>query len=223
MRQVTGRRQDFVMALDLHVLDIGLQRTPEPIDQRQSLRVGFSQWRENHFMASEQGSIGGFHPALLGTGNRVPRHEVRQLFGKRLARSTHHIALGAADVGEHRTPKVKLRQARQELFHGQDRHGQLNDISANTGSSQVLFAAVDHPQLHRQLARLRIQVDTDHLAAQAAFAQALGERAANEPETDHHQATDKRLDLVYHDFNHGAGPYSNLHARHSLPQSTALG
>ncbi|MNJ34195.1 hypothetical protein D3C77_288950 [compost metagenome] len=158
------------MALDLHMLNIGIQRTPEPINQGQGTWVGFSQRRENYFMAAEQRCIGGFHPALLGTGNRVPRHEVRQLLGKRLTRRTHHITLGTADIGQHRVPQVKLRQSSQELFHGQDRHGQLNDICANAGRSQVFFAAVDNPQLHRQLARLWVQVNADHFTAEAAFA-----------------------------------------------------
>ncbi|MNM80067.1 hypothetical protein D3C81_920170 [compost metagenome] len=203
------------MALDLHVLDIGLQRTPELIDQRQGSRIGFGQRCKNDFVAAEQRSIGSLHPALLGAGNRMARHETRQTPGKGLAGCAHDIALGTADVGQHRLPQIEPSQAGEEFFHGQDRHGKLDDISADAGDGEIFFAAVDHAQFHRQLARLRVKVDTDYFAAQAAFTQAFGEGPANQAQPDYHQATDDRPRLVYHDFTHGAGPCSKLHARHS--------
>ncbi|MNZ82930.1 hypothetical protein D3C78_1016440 [compost metagenome] len=152
MRQVAGGGQYFVVALDRHVLHIGLQRTPQAVDQRQGGGVGFGQRREDDLVAAEQGGVGGLYPALLGAGDGVAGHEVAQAVAEHLTRSTHHIAFGAADVGDDGAAQVQLCQARQQLFHGQDRYRKLDDVGADTGGSEVFFAAVDHTQGHSLLA-----------------------------------------------------------------------
>ncbi len=169
VRQVAGRGQHLVVALHRHVLDIGAQRAPQAVDQSQGGRVGFGQRREDDFVTTEQGSVGGFHPALLGTGDRVAGHEAWQALAEHFAGGAYHIALGAADIGDHGIAQLEPSQAGQELFHGQDRHRQLNDIGADAGAGEVFLAAIDHAQGHGLLARGGIQVDTDHFAAQAAF------------------------------------------------------
>ncbi|MNY58606.1 hypothetical protein D3C86_1949610 [compost metagenome] len=63
------------MTLDLHVLDIGTQFAPQTVDYRQGCRIGLLQRRQDHFVATEQLGVGSFHPTLLRTGNRMPRHE----------------------------------------------------------------------------------------------------------------------------------------------------
>ena len=103
------------MTLDLHVLDIGTQFPPQMVDHRQRCRIGLIQRRQNHLVASKQLGIGGFHPALLGTGNRVPRHEAYRFAGKGQASGAHHIAFGAADVGDDCITQVELGQAGQEV------------------------------------------------------------------------------------------------------------
>lgn len=207
---MTGRGKHFVVALDRHVLDVGIQRAPQTIDQGQCLRVGFRQRREDHLVAAEQCRIGSFHATLLGTRDRMPRHEAWQTLGERLASGTHHVAFGTAHIGDHRIAQVKLSQTRQKLLHGQDRHRQLDDVGADTGGGEVFLAAIDHAKRHGLLARLGIEIDTDHFAAQAAFAQALGERAADQAEADHDQPTDKRCGLFCYSINHECEPCSEI-------------
>jgi hypothetical protein len=74
---MTGRGQHFIVTLDLHMLDVGAQFAPQTIDHSQCGRVGLLKRREDHFVATEQFGIGGFHPALLGAGNRVRPDEFR--------------------------------------------------------------------------------------------------------------------------------------------------
>jgi len=202
VRQVAGCGQHFVMALDRHVLDVGLQRPPKAVDQGQGGRVGFRQRGEDDFVTAEQARVGGFYPALLGAGNRVTGHETWQAFAEHSTRFAHDIALGATDVGDDRPAEVELRQARQDFFHGQDRHRQLDDIGADTGGGEVGFTAVDHAQFYGELARWRIEIDANHFAAQAALTQALGERAANQAQTHHDQAVEDRRGFgvccIYH-------------------------
>lgn len=198
------------MALHRHVLDIGVQRAPEAVNHGQRLRVGVRQRRENHLVATEQRGIGGLNAALLGAGDRVPRHEARQTLGERFARCTHDVALGTTHVGDHRVTQVKLGQAGQDFLHGQDRYRQLDDIGADTSDGQVRLATVDHAQRHGLLARLGIQVDADHFAAQAAFTQALGEGAADQAEADHDQAADNRCGFVCYSINHECEPCSEI-------------
>ncbi|MOA08083.1 hypothetical protein D3C78_1278200 [compost metagenome] len=209
MRQMAGRRQHFVMTLDLHVLDIGAQFAPQPVDHRQGCRIGLLQRRENHFVSTEQLGIGGFYPALLGSGNRMPGNEACRHAAKRLGRGAHHIALGAADVRQDRPAQLHACQQRQQFFHGQDRYRQLNHIGADTGSSEIVFTTIHHPQLDRQLSRLRIKIDPHHFTAQPAFTQALGKGSTNQAETDHHQATDHRYSRLHgNHINHEPGPCS---------------
>ncbi|MNI43342.1 hypothetical protein D3C73_976680 [compost metagenome] len=110
---MTGRRQHFVVALDLHVLDIGAQLTPQAVNECQRRRIGLIQRGQDNFMATEQFGVGGFHPTLLGTGNRVTRHEVRRHAAKHVGRRTHDIALGAAHVGQNRLPQIHIGQTAQ--------------------------------------------------------------------------------------------------------------
>ncbi|MCY1420426.1 hypothetical protein D9M71_360470 [compost metagenome] len=210
MWQMAGGGQYFVMALDRHVLHIGIQRTPQAVNQGQRGGVGFGQRREDDLVPAEQGGIGGFHPALLGTGNGVARDEARQAITEDGTRFPHNVALGAADVGDDCITQVELGQAGQDFLHGQDRHGQLNDIGAHASGGEVFFAAVDHAQGHGLLARGGIQVDTDHFAAQAAFTQALGEGAADQAEADHDQAVDDWRGFGCYCFYHWCEPCSEI-------------
>ncbi|CRM83400.1 hypothetical protein [Pseudomonas sp. 22 E 5] len=208
MRQMAGRRQHFVVALNLHMLDIRAQLAPQPIHHRQGRRIGLLKRRQNHLVATEQLRIGCLDTALLGTGNRVPRYKTRRHATKREFGGAHHIAFGAADVRKDRLPEVHVGQQGQQLLHRQDRHGELDHIRALARQRQVCLTAVHHTQLHRQLARLRVQVHTDHFAAQPAFTQALGEGTTDQPQADHHQATDHRHSrLQCSDINHEPEPW----------------
>ena len=152
--------------------------------------------------------IGGLDAALLGTGNGMARHKTRRHAAKCEFGSAHHIAFGTADVREDRLPKVHISQQGQQLLHRQDRHSELDHIRALARQRQVCLTAVHHTQLHRQLARLRVQVHTDHFATQPAFTQAFGEGAADQPQADHHQATDHRHSrLQCSDINHEPEPW----------------
>ncbi|GBH11966.1 DNA-binding transcriptional regulator [Pseudomonas syringae pv. actinidiae] len=72
---MTGRRQHVVVTLDLHVLDIRTQRRPQPMHNGNSVGVGFRQRGQNDLVTPEQRSVGSFDAALLGPGNRMPRHK----------------------------------------------------------------------------------------------------------------------------------------------------
>ncbi|MNH05340.1 hypothetical protein D3C79_646600 [compost metagenome] len=234
VRQVTGGCQDFVVALHRHVLDVGAQRAPQAVDQDQCGRIGFRQRRENDFVTAEQGGVRGLYPALLGTGNRMPGHEARQTLAKHAARGSHHVALGAADISDHRIAQVELSQARQDFLHGQDRHRQLDDIGTDTGGGKVVLAAIDHTQRHGLLARGRVEIDTDHFAAQAGFTQALGEGAADQAQAHDHQPLDKGCGFICYGINHECEPCSETKTvcvfaeaawqpLRALHQSTAFG
>ncbi|MNG13053.1 hypothetical protein D3C84_967060 [compost metagenome] len=162
------------------MLDIRPQCTPEPVNQRKRVGIGAVQRGQDHFVTTKQLGIGGFHPTLLGTGNGMPGHEARQLASEGFARGAHHIALGTTDISKNRLAEIEPGQFGQQGFHGQDGHGQLNDRSPFARQRQVRFTAVDHAQLDRQRARLRVQIDPDHFAAQAAFAHAFGKRTADQ-------------------------------------------
>ncbi|MNH23211.1 hypothetical protein D3C79_831000 [compost metagenome] len=196
------------------MLHIGTQRTPQAVDQSQGGRVGFGQRREDHLVPTEQGGVRGLYPALLGTGDRVAGDEARQaltaLVYKNRTRLTDDITLGTADIGNDRIAQVEPGQEGQDFFHGQDRHGQLDDIGTDTGCGEVFFAAVDHAQGHGLLARGGIQVDTDHFAAQAAFTQALGERATDQAEADHDQAVDDWRGFGFCCIYHWCEPCSEI-------------
>ena len=122
----------------------------------------------------------------------MTRHEAHRPAGKGQARGAQHIALGAADIGEHRGTQIEPGQLGQQLLHGQDRHRQLDHIGPLTGGSQVGFTAIDHTQLDRQTARLGVQIHAHDFAKQATFTQALGEGAANQAQADNHQAAELR-------------------------------
>ncbi|MNC36201.1 hypothetical protein D3C75_847110 [compost metagenome] len=206
---MTGRSQYFVVTFDLHVLDIGTQRAPQTVDHGQGCRIGLIQRRQDHLVPTEQLGVGGLDPTLLGTGNRMPRHEAWWHCAKCFSGSAHHVALGTTDIGQDRLPQVHASQTRKHFLHGQDRHRQLNDVGALTSNAQVFFAAIHHPQLDRELARLWIEIDPDHFATHPAFAQPLGKRTADQPQTDHHQATDHRFSrLQCSDINHEPEPWS---------------
>jgi hypothetical protein len=159
-------------------------------------------------MPAEQLRIRRLHPALLGAGNRMPRHEARGHAAKGPLRRAHHIALGTADISQDRLPQVHLSQHCKQLFHGQDGHGELDHVSTFTRERQVGFTAIHHAQLNGQLARLRVQVDAHYFTAQPAFTQALGEGTADQAQTDYHQATDHRHNrLQCSDINHGPEPW----------------
>jgi len=163
---------------------------------------------------TEQGGVGSLHPALLGPGDGVAGDEARQalaaLVYKNRTRLTDDITLGTANIGNDRVAQVEPGQAGQDFLHGQDRHGQLDDIGTDTGCGEVFFAAVDHAQGHGLLARRGVEVDTDHFAAQAAFTQALGERATDQAEADHDQAVDDRLRFGFCCFYHWCEPCSEI-------------
>ncbi|MCY1410216.1 hypothetical protein D9M71_255810 [compost metagenome] len=217
VRQVTGRRQHFIVTLHLHVLYIRPQCTPEPVNQRKRVGIGTVERGQDHFVAAKQLGVGSFHPALLGTSNGVAGHEARQLAGERFARRAHHITLGAADISENRLAEIERGQFAQQGFHGQDGHCQLNDRSPFARQRQVRLTAVDYAQLDRQFARLRVQIDADNFTAQATFAQPFGKRTADQAEADHDQTVNDRL-RRRHDFNHEPGPCSALRGNaHSRP------
>ena len=164
MRQMAGGGEHFVVMLDFHVLDIGAQLTPEPINHLQRSAIGIRQRRENHLMAAEQLTITGLYPALLGAGNGVPRDKTRRHAVEGQRRRAYHIAFGAAHVRQHGITQRQLRQGAQQLLHGQNRHRQLDHIRAHASRRQVFLAAINHAQLNRHAAGFGIEVDADHFA-----------------------------------------------------------
>ncbi|MNK85360.1 hypothetical protein D3C87_1052370 [compost metagenome] len=148
----------------------------------------------------------------------MPRHETRRHTTERFGCRAHHIAFGAADIGQNRLPQIHARQPREHFFHGQDRHRQLNHISALACSCQVILTTINHTQLDRQLARLRIEIDPDHFAADTAFTQAFGKRTTDQPQTDHHKATDHRCSrLQCSDITHEPEPCATLQGSGCFP------
>ncbi|MCY1298486.1 hypothetical protein D9M70_479760 [compost metagenome] len=208
VRQVAGRGEHLVMVLDFHVFYIGAQGAPELVDALQCVSVGVLQRCEYHLVTAEQAGVGRLHPALLRAGDGMAGHEERRHAVEYLARCAHHIALGAADVGQYRVAQVQASQLGQEFFHGQDRHRQLDHIGTATGGGQIVLATVDHAGFHGDAAGLLVLVDTHHFGEQALLAQPLGERAANQAQADHHQAAEDRRALLHgHDISHGRAPW----------------
>ena len=156
-------------------------------------------------MAAEQIALGRLDPTLFGAGNRMPRHEARQLLRQLTPGGTQDIALGTPHIRQHRLPQGQAAQAGQQLLHGENRRGQLNDAGADTGCRQIGLTAIDHAQLDRQTTGLGIQIDADHFAEQPGLAHALGKRAANQPQANHHQPL-QRLDHCSHRLSHGPVP-----------------
>ena len=78
-------------------------------------------------------------------------------------------------------------------------------VSAEAG--QEWLTESDEPETRRR-ARLRVEVHAHHFATQPAFTQAFGEGATDQPQADHHQATDHRHSrLQCSDINHGPEPW----------------
>ncbi len=105
MREMTGGREHLIMMLHLHDLDICAQLPPQALDKRQGSIIAVLARRENDLVATEQLGVRSLHPALLGAGNGMPRHQAHGLAGEGLARSAQHIALGTAHIGQHGTPR----------------------------------------------------------------------------------------------------------------------
>ena len=207
VRQVAGGRQNLVVMLDLHVLDVRAQRAPQAVDQRQRVGIGLRGGRENHLVPAEQGRLRRGHSALLGTRDRMPRYQVPRHPAERGTRGTHDIALGAANVGQYSLAQVELRQVGQHPLHRQDRHRQLDHVGADAGATKILLATVNHAELHRQAARLGIPIHADHFAEQPFAPQPLGEGAADQAQPHHHQAAQLRGRLLQRrDLSHAPAP-----------------
>ena len=204
MRQMAGRGEDLVVVLDGHVLDIGPYGAPEPIDLVQIGRQGLFQRCEDDLVTIEQRRVGRRHAAAFGAGDGMTRHEAQRLAGEGLTRGAHHVALGAADVGEDGALQRQGRKLGQHPLHGENRHGELDDVGTRAGLGQLGDAAVDDAQLDRQPAGLRIAIDPDHLTAEAAGAGALGEGAADQAQADN----DETFDQGGGHFSHDPGPCS---------------
>ena len=139
----------------------------------------------------------------------MPGDEARRHGAERLASGTHDVALGAADIRQHGVAQVQRSQNPEQFFHRQNRHGQLNDIGTDTGSSKIVFTAVDHTQFNGHSARRRVEIDAHHFATQTAFFQTFGKRSSDQTEADHHQAADhRRAGLRRDDINHAPEPCS---------------
>ncbi len=191
MRQMAGCGKHFIVVANLHVLDIRTQRRPQPMHQCQGGRVGVGQRRQYHLMSAEQRTLRGGDSALLGTGDRVPRDETSGHATEDVACTAHDVTLRAADIGEHRIAQVERSQLRQQLFHRQDRHGQLDHISIGAGLLQRFGTIIDHTQFDRQLTGTGVQIETDDLATQFQLPQPLGERTTDQTEADDHQPTNE--------------------------------
>ena len=97
-------------------------------------------------------------------------------------------------ASERKLPLAQIEpgQLSEELFHGQNRHRQLDQVCVFAGIGQAFLATIDHAQLHGHAPRFGVQIDTHHLATHPAFAQPFGKGATDQPQTDHHQGADQR-------------------------------
>ncbi|MCY1425077.1 hypothetical protein D9M71_408560 [compost metagenome] len=206
VRQVAGGGQHLVVMLDLHVLDVRAEFAPKAADQGHGLGVGVFQRSEDHLVAAIEVRPGRLHPALLGAGDGMPRHETRRHATEGDPRGAHHVALGAADIGEHGIAEVVAGEFGQHPLHGQDRHRQLDHVGAAAGCLQRLLAAIHHAQLHGHAARFRVAIDADHFLEHALLAQPLGEGAADQAEPHHHQAAQ----FLRRRLSHGQAPWPGL-------------
>src|SRR5690606_11691944 len=98
--------------------------------------------------------------------DRMPRYEPLGHATEHCASAAHHIALGAADVSQHRVAKLELCQLREQFFHGKNRHGELDHLRTGARLLERVSAAIDDSKLDRQFARPSIQVETDHFPTQ---------------------------------------------------------
>src|SRR5690606_40934591 len=121
MRQMAGSGKHLIVMLDVHLLDIRAQRSPETLDEQQRFAVHAVWRREDYLVAAKQPAVGSGNPAALGAGNRMSRDEAHRHAAKRLAGCAQHIALGAANVGEHRVAQIEGGQLGEHLLQSQDR------------------------------------------------------------------------------------------------------
>ena len=143
----------------------------------------------------------------------MARDKARRHAAKRLSSCAHNIAFGAADIGQDGLAQIHARQLSEHFFHGQDRHRQLNHISAAAGYCQIRLTAINHAQLYGQGTGCSIEIDADHFHAQPAFTQPLGKGAADEPQSDHYQSAHQGLGRLFRDdITHEQEPWSTLQA-----------
>ena len=198
VRQVTSGGQHLVVVRHVHVLDIGTERRPKPGHQRKRLRIGVLQRSQYDLVAAEQRALGRRDTTELRSGDGMAGNETRRHLAEHVTRAAHHIALGAADIGDHGGAQVELRQLAEQSFQGEDGCGELNNVGVTAGFGQRVGTAIHHAQLDRQFTRAGVQIEADHLAAKAGLTQPLGKRTANQPEPDHHQTIDDRCGSLFH-------------------------
>ena len=88
--------------------------------------------------------------ALLGAGDRMRRHEAREMPGQEAARVRDHVALGAAAVGDDRMRRQMRRDLRHDRGHLADRRREQHEIGILHRERRVLRRLVDHAELERR-------------------------------------------------------------------------
>jgi len=126
----------------------------------------------------------------------MARDKARRHLAEHVARTAHHITLGTADIGDHRIAQFELRQLTEQPLQRKDRRRKLDYVSPVTSLGERVGATIHHTQFDRQFPRARVQVEADHFATKARLTQTFGERAADQPEADHHQTIYNRRRLL---------------------------
>ncbi len=196
MRQVAGCGQYHVMVPGLHLHHAGAGGLPHGTHTRGRLRVGMRERRQDDAAVAVQLGKRGLDTTALGTGNRVPRHEVGRHLAECRAHVVDHAALGTAGVGEHGIVSQVAANGAKHLLHGAERHGHQHHVGTLHGTRQVGVIAVDDAEFDSLLQVFGIASGADYLITVAGCTQGARQRTANQAGTDDAQAPDHASTLA---------------------------
>jgi len=145
---------------------------------------GARRGREHHARRAEELRRGGLHAARLAPRDGVPGHEAREEVAQLALRLAHHLALGAAHVGDHGAPLEGERHIVQHRADGANRHRHHDQLHALRGFRGRIARGIDHAQGQRALERLPVAVVADDGGDRARAPQRQRQRAADESHAD---------------------------------------
>ena len=129
---------------------------------------------------------------MLGTGDRVTGHEIREVGAQVCRRSLDHHLLDAADIGNNGIGT----QCRHDRFEHARRCTQRrchhDHVGTVDGSGSITGIFIDDAERERLLEVGHAAADADDVLDGAGLAQGARERTADQPYADNGQALDHR-------------------------------
>ncbi|PAV93245.1 hypothetical protein WR25_23502 [Diploscapter pachys] len=123
---MAGHRQHQVVMLGRHHLNLRAERLPERA-QPQRRRLGRALFGgQNAPAPAEQRRKARLGPAMLGAGDRMPRHDRRMR--QHGPQRGEHAFLRSADIADDRIGGQVVRELRRYRTHRADRHAQHHEV-----------------------------------------------------------------------------------------------